>query len=141
MCFIRWQCVLLNYVHSSQFITTGVEYLYDKLNLSNVFADLRNTYVNKLPTCSLVLHVVYTSQWSFCPFQCYFFSTYIQGRRRQLKSGTAKVFLRTNFKGMLPRIFFSLYHHTHIFTFFRVIVLHIFKKHLNILLHDSFIFL
>jgi len=40
------------------------------------------------------------------------------------------------------RNFFSLCRHTRIFTLFRVMVLHFFlKKHLNILLHNSFIFL
>ena len=54
-----------------------------------------------------------------------------QGRRRQLKSGTAKLCLRTNFRGIrghAPPDFFSLYRHTRIFTLFRVIVSHIFKE-------------
>ena len=55
-----------------------------------------------------------------------------QGRRRQLKSGTAKLCLRTNFRGIQghapPEFCFSLYRHTRIFTLFRVIDLHIFKE-------------
>ena len=54
---------------------------------------------------------------------------YMQGRRRQLKSGTAKLCLRTYSRGSgrgIPRPLrncFSLYCHTRIFTLFRVIVL------------------
>jgi len=52
-----------------------------------------------------------------------------QGRRRQLKSGTAKLCLRTNLRGVWGHapldILFSLYRYTRIFTLFRFVVLHI----------------